>query len=316
MIEVRDLSKRYGDKLAVDHLTFSVRPGLVTGFLGPNGAGKSTTMRMILGLDRPTTGTATVNGKPYRDHAAPLREVGAILEARAIHTGRSAYMHLLALGQTHGIPRSRVDEVVRLVGLQDVARKRVGTFSLGMGQRLGIAAALLGDPKTLILDEPSNGLDPEGIRWIRNLLRALADEGRTILVSSHLMSEMSMMADWLIVVGRGRLIADTTVEGFVHLASGDAVRVRTPDVSRLRSLAGALEGVTVKDGESGDAASLVLQGISCEAVGELAAANRIVLHELAPEQASLEEAFMRLTLDSVEFVAAPTSDETPVGATR
>ena len=317
MIEVRDLSKRYGDKLAVDHLTFSVRPGLVTGFLGPNGAGKSTTMRMILGLDRPTTGTATVNGKLYRDHAAPLREVGAILEARAIHTGRSAYMHLLALGQTHGIPRSRVDEVVKLVGLQDVARKRVGTFSLGMGQRLGIAAALLGDPKTLILDEPSNGLDPEGIRWIRNLLRSLADEGRTILVSSHLMSEMSMMADWLIVVGRGRLIADTTVEGFVHLASGDAVRVRTPDASRLRSLAGVLEGVTVKDGENGDASALVLQGISCEAVGELAAANRIVLHELAPEQASLEEAFMRLTprLGRVPS-RRPASDETPVGAAR
>ena len=284
MIEVRDLSKRYGDKLAVDDLTFTVRPGIVTGFLGPNGAGKSTTMRMILGLDRPTTGLAIVNGKPYREHPAPLREVGAILEARAIHTGRSAYNHLLALGQTHGIARSRVDEVIELVGLQDVARKRVGSFSLGMGQRLGIAAALLGDPKTLILDEPSNGLDPEGIRWIRTLLRSLASEGRTIFVSSHLMSEMSMMADRLIVVGRGRLIADTTVEGFVHARIGDAVRVRTPDAARLRDLAGALEGVTVKDDEDGDPAALTLQGIRCEAVGELAAAHRIVLHELTPSR--------------------------------
>ena len=316
MIDVRDLSKRYGDTLAVDHLTFSVRPGMVTGFLGPNGAGKSTTMRMILGLDRPTTGSATVNGKPYGEHPAPLREVGAILEARAIHTGRSAYNHLLALSQTHGIPRSRVDEVIALVGLQDVARKRVGTFSLGMGQRLGIAAALLGDPKTLILDEPSNGLDPEGIRWIRTLLRSLAAEGRTILVSSHLMSEMSMMADWLIVVGRGRLIADSTVEGFVQLAAGDAVRVRTPDPSRLRSTAEALDGVTVSSDESGDGRALLLQGISCEAVGELAAANRIVLHELAPEQASLEEAFMRLTMDSVAYRAAPATPEPPVGAAR
>jgi ABC-2 type transport system ATP-binding protein len=317
MIEARDLSKRYGDKLAVDHLTFTVRPGMVTGFLGPNGAGKSTTMRMILGLDRPTTGSVTVNGKPYRDHTAPLREVGAILEASAIHTGRSAYNHLLALGQTHGIPRSRVNEVINLVGLQDVARKRVGSFSLGMGQRLGIAAALLGDPKTLILDEPSNGLDPEGIRWIRNLLRSLASEGRTILVSSHLMSEMSMMADWLIVVGRGRLIADTTVDGFVQLAAGDAVRVRTPDLERLRAIATTLDGVTVKDDVSDDrVAALLLQGISCEAVGELAAANQIVLHELAPEQASLEEAFMRLTMDSVEYHAAPTANETSIGAAR
>ena len=260
MIEVRDLSKSYGDKLAVDQLTFNVRPGMVTGFLGPNGAGKSTTMRVILGLDRPTAGSATVNGKAYRDHAAPLREVGAILEARAIHTGRTAYTHLVALAQTHGIPRSRVDEVIALVGLQDVAHKRVGSFSLGMGQRLGIAAALLGDPKTLILDEPSNGLDPEGIRWIRNLLRSLAAEGRTVFVSSHLMSEMSMMADWLIVVGRGRLIADSTVEGFVKLASGEAVRVRTPDAARLRSLAEAVDGVTVTASDDGDGSVLSLAG--------------------------------------------------------
>jgi ABC-2 type transport system ATP-binding protein len=317
MIEVRDLSKRYGDKLAVDHLTFSVRPGMVTGFLGPNGAGKSTTMRMILDLDRPTTGSVTVNGKPYRDHRAPLRQVGAILEASAIHTGRSAYNHLLALAQTHGIPRSRVDEVIALVGLQEVARKRVGAFSLGMGQRLGIAAALLGDPKTLILDEPSNGLDPEGIHWIRTLLRSLAAEGRTVFVSSHLMSEMSMMADWLIVVGRGKLIADTTVEGFVKLASGDGVRVRTPDAARMRSLTLAIPGVTLKqDDEEGEDGVLSLQGISCETVGELAAANNIVLHELSPEHASLEEAFMRLTLSSVEYHAAPPAREEPVGAAR
>jgi ABC-2 type transport system ATP-binding protein len=270
---------------------------------------------MILGLDRPSTGTATVNGKPYREHPAPLREVGAILEARAIHTGRSAYNHLLALGQTHGIARSRVDEVIGLVGLQDVARKRVGSFSLGMGQRLGIAAALLGDPKTLILDEPSNGLDPEGIRWIRTLLRSLAAEGRTIFVSSHLMSEMSMMADWLIVVGRGRLIADSTVEGFVQLASGDAVRVQAPEAARLRALAGALAGVTVKD-DAEDPAALTLQGISCAAVGELAAAHQIVLHELTTEQASLEEAFMRLTMDSVEYHAAAVPTEAEAGAVR
>jgi len=315
MIEVRDLSKRYGDKLAVDQLTFTVRPGMVTGFLGPNGAGKSTTMRVILGLDRPTDGSTTVNGKAYRNHSAPLREVGAILEARAIHTGRTAYTHLVALAQTHAIPRSRVDEVIDLVGLQDVAHKRVGSFSLGMGQRLGIAAALLGDPKTLILDEPSNGLDPEGIRWIRNLLRSLAAEGRTVFVSSHLMSEMSLMADWLIVVGRGRLIADSTVAGFVKLASGEAVRVRTPDAARLRSLAAAVEGVTVTNSD-GDASVLTLQGISCAGVGELAAANAIVLHELTQEQASLEEAFMRLTLNSVEYHAAPNSDEAAVGAAR
>jgi ABC-2 type transport system ATP-binding protein len=311
MIEARNLTKRYGDRLAVDDLSFTVRPGAVTGFLGPNGAGKSTTMRLILGLDWPTKGTATVNGKPYREHVAPLIEVGAILEARAIHTGRSAYTHLVALGQTHGVPRSRVDEVISLVGLQDVARKRVGTFSMGMGQRLGMAAALLGDPKTLILDEPSNGLDPEGIRWIRTLLKSLAAEGRTVFVSSHLMSEMSQMADRLIVVGRGRLIADTSVDEFVRRASGDAVRVRTPDAERLRAAVAALDGVTV---DADDEAVLTIQGLSCQAVGELAAAHSVVLHELSPAQASLEEAFMRLTRDSVEFGAAPTPNETSVGA--
>jgi ABC-2 type transport system ATP-binding protein len=315
MIEVRDLSKRYGEKLAVDHLNFTVRPGLVTGFLGPNGAGKSTTMRLILGLDRPTTGSATVNGKMYAEHAAPLREVGAILEARAIHTGRSAYKHLLALAQTHAIPRARVDEVIALVGLEEVARKRVGSFSLGMGQRLGIAAALLGDPDTLILDEPSNGLDPEGIRWIRNLLRSLADDGRTIFVSSHLMSEMSMMADWLVVVGRGRLIADTTVDGFVKMAASDAVRVQAPEVKRLRDLIAPRPDVHVRS-DPEDEHALLIQGMTRAAVGELAADNRIVLHELRSEQASLEDAFMRLTMDSVEYHAAPTANELTAGASR
>ena len=309
MIEARNLSKRYGKKLAVDDLSFTVRPGAVTGFLGPNGAGKSTTMRLILGLDAPTAGAVTVNGKPYREHRAPLLEVGAILEARAIHTGRSAYMHLRALGETHGIPRSRVDEVVALVGLQEVARKRVGTFSLGMGQRLGMAAALLGNPKTLILDEPSNGLDPEGIRWIRNLLRSLAADGKTVFVSSHLMSEMSVMADRLIVVGRGRLIADTTVDEFVRLASSDAVRVRTPAAERLAALL-ARDGVVVTPEGS---TLLRVQGMSSEAVGELAAAHGIALHELAPEQASLEEAFMRLTHDAVEYHATSSAHEQAVG---
>jgi len=238
MIDVRGVSKSYGEKLAVDDLSFVVRPGTVTGFLGPNGAGKSTMMRLILGLDAPNAGTVTVNGKHYRDHAAPLHQVGAMLEARAIHTGRSAYNHLLAMAQTHGIGRTRVAEVIDLVGLQEVARKRVGGFSLGMGQRLGIASALLGDPDTLILDEPANGLDPEGIRWIRDLLRRLAAEGRTVFVSSHLMSEMSQTADQLIVIGRGRLIADTSVEEFVRRASSDVVRVRTPAPDRLRELLG------------------------------------------------------------------------------
>ncbi len=228
MIVARSLTKDYGDKRAVDELSFTVRPGVVTGFLGPNGSGKSTTMRLILGLDAPTKGETTVNGKRYRDHAAPLHEVGALLEARSVHTGRSAYNHLLALAQTHGIPRSRVSELIDLVGLQDVARKRAGTFSLGMGQRLGIASALLGDPHTVMLDEPINGLDPEGIHWMRNLLRGLAAEGRTVFVSSHLMSEMSLTADHLIVVGRGRLIADMSTEAFLEQASGNVVLVRSP----------------------------------------------------------------------------------------
>jgi ABC-2 type transport system ATP-binding protein len=229
VIEVKHLSKRYGDKLAVNDMTFTVKPGIVTGFLGPNGAGKSTTMRLIIGLDRPTAGTATVNGHAYRDFAAPLHEVGALLEARSIHTGRSAYYHLLAMAQTHGIPRQRVSEVISMVGLESVARKRAGGFSLGMGQRLGIAAALLADPEVLMLDEPTNGLDPEGIHWIRELLRRMAAEGRTVFLSSHLMSEMELTADHLVIVGRGIVIRDMPLEAFVDEWSQNVVRVSTPN---------------------------------------------------------------------------------------
>ncbi len=300
MIEVEHVTKRYGAKTAVEDLTFSVRPGIVTGFLGPNGAGKSTTMRVILGLDRPTSGKATVNGQAYRDLPAPLHAVGAMLEARAIHTGRSAYHHLVAMAQTHGIGRRRVQEVIDLVGLNDVARKRAGGFSLGMGQRLGIAAALLGDPATLILDEPANGLDPEGILWIRTLLKRLAGEGRTVFLSSHLMAEMAQTADHLIVIGRGRLMADTTVSDLVAQASHDAaVLVRTPQARELRDeLAG--EGVTI---ESPRGELLEVQGLTSAQVGEVAARHGIVLHELVAQQASLEEAFMRLTGGAVEYHA-------------
>jgi ABC-2 type transport system ATP-binding protein len=297
VVEADALTKDYGDKRAVDGLSFTVKPGVVTGFLGPNGSGKSTTMRLILGLDAPTSGDVTVNGKHYRDHGAPLHEVGALLEARSVHTGRSAYYHLLALAQTHGIGRRRVDDLIDLVGLHDVARKRAGTFSLGMGQRLGIATALLGDPHTLLLDEPVNGLDPEGIHWIRNLLKALAAEGRAVFVSSHLMSEMAQTADHLIVIGRGKLIADTSVDEFVRRASGAIVRVRSPQATELRDLVLAADA-TVASGEVG---VLEISGTTIERVGEIAAANGIVLHELTLLQASLEEAFMELTRDDVEF---------------
>ncbi|MDH6138954.1 MULTISPECIES: ABC transporter ATP-binding protein [Kitasatospora] len=301
MIEAVGLTKSYGPKTAVQDLSFSVRPGIVTGFLGPNGAGKSTTMRMLLGLDTPTSGHATVNGRRYSDHPAPLREVGAMLEARAIHTGRSARNHLLALAATHGIPTSRVDEVIDLVGLREVARRRAGGFSLGMGQRLGIASALLGDPATLILDEPVNGLDPEGILWIRNLLKSLAAEGRTVLVSSHLMSEMALTAEHLIVIGRGRLIADTSVADFTAGASQGGVRVRTPQADELALLLRDLPGAAVAvEDEPG---VLTVEGVDSEAVGKLAAENRVVLFELTPRQASLEEAFMELTRDAVEYEA-------------
>src|SRR5579864_5613291 len=250
MIEAQGLTKDYGKKRAVDGLTFTVKPGVVTGFLGPNGSGKSTTMRLILELDAPTAGDVTVNGKHYRDHPAPLHEVGALLEARSVHTGRNAYYHLLALAQTHGISRKRVEELIDLVGLREVAKKRAGQFSLGMGQRLGIAAALLGDPRTVMLDEPVNGLDPEGIHWIRNLLKGLAAEGRTVFVSSHLMSEMALTADHLIVIGRGTLIADTSVDDFVSRASQKVVVVRSPELAKLRvELTGP--GVTFADAERG-----------------------------------------------------------------
>jgi ABC-2 type transport system ATP-binding protein len=301
VIDVRGVTKRYGSKVAVDDLSFSVAPGIVTGFLGPNGAGKSTTMRLILGLDAPSSGTVRVNGCSYRDLAAPLHEIGAMLEAHAIHTGRSAFNHLLALAQTHGIPRSRVEEVIELVGLREVARKRVGSFSLGMGQRLGVAAALLGDPATVILDEPANGLDPEGIHWIRNLLKRLAAEGRTVFLSSHLMSEMAQTAEHLIVIGRGRLIADTSVAEFVRRASSDAnVRVRSPQAVELRD-ALARRAVEVTSIEQG---LLEVSGLTGEQIGEIALQARIVISELTPRQASLEEAFMSLTGESVEYHAS------------
>lgn len=299
MIEAHSLTKRYGERIAVEDLSFTVRPGSVTGFLGPNGAGKSTTMRMLLGLDTPTSGRALVNGKSYADHRAPLHEVGAMLEARAIHTGRSARNHLLALAATHGISVRRVDEVIDLVGLRAVAKKRVGGFSLGMGQRLGIASALLGDPATVILDEPVNGLDPEGILWIRNLLKGLAAEGRTVLVSSHLMSEMALTAEHLIVIGRGRLIADTSVAEFTAQAAGDQVRVRTHEAEKLRELLAGPD-VTVSSQEPG---VLLVTGITSEWIGRVAAEEGIALAELTPQQASLEEAFMELTRDAVEYQA-------------
>jgi ABC-2 type transport system ATP-binding protein len=300
MIDARSLTKDYGDKRAVDGLSFTVEPGVVTGFLGPNGSGKSTTMRLILGLDAPTSGSVTVNGKRYRDHAAPLHEVGALLEARSVHTGRSARNHLLALAQTHGIPRSRVGELIDLVGLHDVASKRAGKFSLGMGQRLGIATALLGDPHTVMLDEPVNGLDPEGIHWIRNLLRGLAADGRTVFVSSHLMSEMSQTADHLIVIGRGRMIADMSVDEFIRRASKDVVLVRSPHAERLRA-AVAGPDVTVTGVEPG---VLEIAGLTAAQVGDAALEHGLALHELTPQQASLEEAFMDLTRDDVEFKTA------------
>ncbi len=297
MIEVADVTKRYGATVAVRNLSFKVRPGVVTGFLGPNGAGKSTTMRLILGLDAPDSGHAAVNGKRYRDHPAPLAEVGALLEARSVHPGRSAYNHLLALAQTHGIGRARVGELIEMVGLGKVASKRAGTFSLGMGQRLGIASALLGDPRTVMFDEPVNGLDPEGIQWVRTLLRQLAAEGRTVFVSSHLMSEMAQTAEHLIVIGRGQLLADMGVDQFVRSASKQSVRVRSPQLSKLTELITA-PNVTI---ESVQPAVVEITGLDSEQIGETAAANSIVLYELTPLQASLEEAFMELTHDEVEF---------------
>ncbi len=307
LIEARGLTKKYGETLAVDDLSFDVLPGQVTGFLGPNGAGKSTTLRMILGLDTPTSGTVTIGGRPYNQHHRPLYEVGALLEAKAIHGGRTAFNHLLSVAQSNGIPRSRVGEVLELVGLTSVAKKRAGGFSLGMGQRLGIATALLGDPDVLLFDEPVNGLDPEGIVWIRNFMRSLAAEGHTVFVSSHLMSEMALTADHVIVIGRGRLIAATTVEEFVARSSNNFVLVRSDRPERLIPFLSEASGV-----ERADDGALQITGLSCAAIGDIANSHGIALHELSPQLASLEEAFMELTHDSVDYAAdVPAPIRTP-----
>ena len=324
MIEVRDLTKRYGEKLAVDNLSFTVEAGRVTGFLGPNGAGKSTTMRLILGLDYPDSGTATINGRAYHDLATPLTTVGALLEAKSVHPGRSARNHLLFLAQSQGLRRNRVDEVLGLVGLREVADQRAGSFSLGMSQRLGIAAALLGDPQVLLLDEPVNGLDPEGVLWIRNLMKQLASEGRTILVSSHLMNEMAVTADYLIVIGRGRLITESTTDEVISRSADKSVRVRTPDKERLTQLITEAGGkVTVGgpprpgDPANGNGAELLtVTGLEAARIGEIAAAKAVVLHELTP-MASLEEAFMELTSGSLEFGQhGPAPVDAAEGSTR
>jgi ABC-2 type transport system ATP-binding protein len=307
MIEAIGLTKRYGDRLAVDSLSFAVKPGQVTGFLGPNGAGKSTTMRLILGLDAPTSGSVTIEGKPFAAAANPMREVGALLDAKAIHGGRSAYNHLLCLAQTNNLPKSRVGHVLELVGLSEVARKRSKGFSLGMGQRLGIAAALLGDPRVLMFDEPVNGLDPEGILWIRNLMKALATEGRTVFVSSHLMSEMENTADHLIVIGRGRLVADCTVQEFIDQNSELAIRVKTPETDKLTALLAGKGGVVVPDGDE----AIRVTKLAMTEVGDLAFDNGIRVHELSPIQASLEQAFMELTKDSVEYHAGVPGQPAP-----
>ena len=307
MIEAHELTKRYGAKTAVDTISFTIAPGTVTGFLGPNGAGKSTTMRMIMGLDRPTSGTVTVNGKPYGHHRSPLREVGALLDAKAVHPGRSARSHLRTMAATHNIKASRVDDVIEMTGLAGVASKRVGGFSLGMGQRLGIAAALLADPRTLILDEPVNGLDPEGVQWVRQLVRSLAADGRTIFLSSHLMSEMSQTADQLLVIGRGRIITAGPVQQVIDSVSGVGVRVRSP---RATELAAALtrDRVTVTSPEPG---TLEVSGATAEHVGEVAFAHGLLLHELSPRSASLEEAYMSLTQDAVEYRSGAPVSRTP-----
>jgi ABC-2 type transport system ATP-binding protein len=313
MIEVEGLTKRYQDTVAVDDLSFRIEPGTVTGFLGPNGSGKSTTMRMIMGLDAPDAGSALINGRPYRHLGLPLREVGALLEAKAIHPGRSAFNHLLFLATSNDIPVSRVDEVLALVGLTEVARKRAGKFSLGMGQRLGIAAALLGDPGVLLFDEPINGLDPEGILWVRNLLKSLAAEGRTVLVSSHLMSEMALTADQLVVIGRGRLLTTGSVAEFIAESSGQFVRVRSPRADDLEELLLARHAVVTREPDG----ALAVSGLTADVVGDLAGADGIHLHELSLQSASLEEAFMEMTRDSVEFrgeLTAPSNGNPPVAS--
>jgi ABC-2 type transport system ATP-binding protein len=299
MIEVRGLTKKYGAKVAVNDLTFAIEPGRVTGFLGPNGAGKTTTMRLILGLDYPDAGTVTLDGRRYQGLDYPMREVGALLDAKAVHGGRSAYNHLLCLAQTNNLPKRRVGEVLELVGLSEVARKRSKGFSLGMSQRLGIAATLLGDPQVLMFDEPVNGLDPEGILWIRNLMKALAVEGRTVFVSSHLMSEMENTADHLIVIGRGKLIADCTMAEFIARSSGAAVRVRTPSPDQLVPALTGKGGAATTDSDG----SLLVRGMTTEAIGDIAFEQGIRLHELSLMRASLEEAYMEVTADSVEYHA-------------
>ncbi|MBA0051616.1 ABC transporter ATP-binding protein [Streptomyces sp. AJS327] len=309
MIELHELTKRYGERTAVAGLTFAVRPGMVTGFLGPNGAGKSTTMRMMLGLDRPTSGSVRIDGRRYDQLQEPLNYIGALLEAKSVHGGRTAYNHLLCLAQSNRVPRRRIGQVLEMVGLSDVARKRPKGFSLGMGQRLGIAAALLGDPRILMFDEPVNGLDPEGIHWVRNLMKRLAEEGRTVFVSSHLMSEMALTADHLIVIGQGRLLADTSMDEFITANSRTHVTLRTPEPDRARALLTAehLTATALADG------SLRVEDTPAARIGELAAREGLVLHELCPQQASLEEAFMRLTAESVEYHAhsSPTGAERP-----
>ncbi|WP_030656155.1 MULTISPECIES: ABC transporter ATP-binding protein [Streptomyces] len=299
MIELDGLTKRYGEKVAVDHLTFTVRPGIVTGFLGPNGAGKSTTMRMILGLDRPTAGDVRIDGTHYDRLKDPLTYIGALLDAKAVHGGRSAWNHLLCLAQSNGIPERRVAEVLETVGLTAVARKKAKGFSYGMGQRLGIAAALLGDPRILMFDEPVNGLDPEGIHWIRNLMKSLAAQGRTVFVSSHLMSEMALTADHLVVIGQGRLLADTSMADFIRTNSRSYVRIRSPQRERLLDVLHQA-GITVVEAGGG---ALEVEGGKAEQIGELAARYGLVLHELSPRQASLEEAFMELTAQAVQYHA-------------
>ncbi|MDO0911702.1 ABC transporter ATP-binding protein [Streptomyces sp. DT2A-34] len=315
MIELEGLTKRYGEKVAVNNLTFTVRPGIVTGFLGPNGAGKSTTMRMVLGLDHPTAGDVRIDGKHYDELKDPLTYIGALLEAKAWHGGRSAFNHLLCLAQSNGIPKRRVREVLETVGLTAVARKKTKGFSMGMGQRLGIAGALLGDPRILMFDEPVNGLDPEGIHWIRNLMKSLAAQGRTVFVSSHLMSEMALTADHLVVIGQGRLLADTSMADFIARNSKSYVRIRTPQRELLLDVLHTA-GITAVETGNG---TLEVDGGKAEQIGELAARHGVVLHELSAQQASLEEAFMQLTAESVEYHAhseapqAPPAEQRPWG---
>ncbi len=311
MIEAHGLAKHYGSTVAVDDLSFEVREGQVTGFLGPNGAGKSTTLRMILGLDTPTAGSVTINGRSYASLRRPLFEVGALLNAKAIHEGRSAYNHLLCIAQSNGIGRRRVDEVLDIVGLTSVAHKRAGAFSLGMGQRLGIGGALLGDPGVLIFDEPVNGLDPEGIVWVRTLLRSLADEGRTVFVSSHLMAEMALTADHVIVIGCGKLLAEASIDDLITSSAQNYVRVRSPRSSELAVLITANGGSSTLNADN----SLAVSGITAEQIGELAAVNRIAVHELAPQAASLEDVYMTLTHDSVQYRSGATVSGTPAAST-